>query len=250
MSVSKPAATNMLASEVEMDVEGGKDPRYYCLPPFRGDRGKMPPKPHKGYRYHLVLQGHQVGIFDSWAAAKISLTGYAGSGNKGFDTIGECVEAWQSMCPLGVHPHPVDPGYTSAHLAATPPPAAAAMPTFVFSRNPPAPHLPAPPTFVFSRAPPAPPSRRRMSPTDDVSPPTTPRKREDTSPAPAAVNFAIRGGGIVSASPLRSRARYEELQRRGEEPEMLLTQSFARASLFAMDAVGDEASRVAPRADE
>ncbi|KAJ7754863.1 hypothetical protein B0H16DRAFT_1458898 [Mycena metata] len=240
MSVSKPAATNMLASEVEMDVEGDKDPRYYCLPPFRGDRGKTPPKPRKGYRYHLVLQGHQVGIFDSWAAAKISLTGYAGSGNKGFDTIGECVEAWQSMCPLGVHPHPVDPGYASAHLPATPPPAAAATPTFVFSRTPPAPRLPPAPTFVFSRTPPAPPSPRPVRRADGVSPPTTPRKWEDAPPAPAGVNFAIRGEGIVSASRLRSQQRYEELQRRGEEPEMLLTQSFARASLFVVDAVGDE----------
>jgi hypothetical protein len=31
-----------------------------------------------------------------------------------------------------------------------------------------------------------------------------------------------------------SRARFEELQRHGEEPEMLVTRSFGQASLFAL----------------
>jgi hypothetical protein len=69
----------------------------------------------------------------------------------------------------------------------------------------------------------------------------------------AFVNFAICGAGIISSSPcvfefveilvvvlilscrMRSEQRYLDLQRRGEEPDMLVTRSFAQASLFALD---------------
>jgi hypothetical protein len=44
------------------------------------------------------------------------MTGYPGSDNKGFNTREECVEAWQALCPLGVHPHPVDPAAQPARI--------------------------------------------------------------------------------------------------------------------------------------
>jgi hypothetical protein len=56
------------------------------------------------------------------------VTGYPAAGNKGFNTLNECTEAWQKMCPLGVHPHPVEPvlpEYARATVSAvveTPPP--------------------------------------------------------------------------------------------------------------------------------
>jgi hypothetical protein len=66
------------------------------------------------------------------------------------------------------------------------------------------------------------------------------------------VNFAIRGGGIISSSPygilllefgsvlnlrgrMHSEQRYRELQLLGEEPDMLVMRSFAQASLFTLD---------------
>jgi hypothetical protein len=42
---------------------------------------------------------------------KASLSGYPHSANWGYHSIDECVEAWQGMCPLGIHPHEVDPEY-------------------------------------------------------------------------------------------------------------------------------------------
>jgi hypothetical protein len=127
MSAPKPVPTNLKPYEVIYDHRGGCDPRYWCLPPFRGDPTRVPPLAHNGARYHLVWQGHTVGTFDTWqvhinfyrnrevlthafrSAAKTSLTGYPGSSNKGFSTIEECIDAWQALCPLGVHLHPPQP---------------------------------------------------------------------------------------------------------------------------------------------
>lgn len=88
-------------------------------------------------------------------------------------------------------------------------------------------------------------------------PPASPRRHGPPSRI-SPVNFAIRGAGLVSSSqyvrnskikitradpPPRARAqdRYEELQRHGEEPEMLITRSFQDAAFFALDesVVGD-----------
>jgi hypothetical protein len=122
------------------------------------------------------------------SAAKASLTGFPGSSNKGFHTIEECIVEWQTMCPLGVHPHPVDPAY----LDHTPPP----------PRVPPAPPAPSAPTTAPVRSKVAP---KELSRTLVVTTLRSPRKCAAT-PAPASVdlpyvNFAIRGTQIVSSSP-------------------------------------------------
>ncbi|KAJ7660087.1 hypothetical protein DFH06DRAFT_1130000, partial [Mycena polygramma] len=192
---SHPTPTNLKPSEVVMDHRGERDPRYWCLPPFRGDPSRRPAKVRgRGYVYHLVWQGHLVGTFDTWAAAKTSLTGYPGSGNKGFDTIPECIDYWQAMCPLGIHPHPVDPV-----LSAPQPPDDS-------STGSSKPKAEADDKFVK---------------VERVATPSASPRRQRQSSVPPSVNFAIRGEGVISSSPARSQERYEELQRRGEEPDML-----------------------------
>lgn len=70
----KLVATNIRAEDLLMDIRGGgKDSRYYCLPPFHGKKtdGESVSKESVGkggggYPYHLVAQGHRVGIFDDW----------------------------------------------------------------------------------------------------------------------------------------------------------------------------------------
>jgi hypothetical protein len=43
--------------------------------------------------------------------AKASLTRYPDASNQGCNTEEECIEVWQHLCVLGVHPHPVDPSF-------------------------------------------------------------------------------------------------------------------------------------------
>ncbi|KAJ7810497.1 hypothetical protein B0H14DRAFT_3480547 [Mycena olivaceomarginata] len=166
---SRPLRTNLDASDMVMDHRGTRDPKYWCLPPFRGD-AKRPPAT-RGYQYHLVWQGRTVGIFDTWAAADASLSGYPGSGNKGFHTIEECIDAWQTMCPLGLHSTPRTEGLSGSN-------------------------------------------------------------KQDTG---GGKKEQCWGDGVISSSPVRARRRYEELQLLGEQPDILVTRSFARATLFALD---------------
>ncbi|KAJ7601618.1 hypothetical protein DFH06DRAFT_1352392 [Mycena polygramma] len=231
--------TNLKADEVIMDERGVKDPRYYCLPPFHGS-STVPKKGGGGYPFHLVTQGHRVGTFDNWIEAKASLTGYPHSGNRGFNSVPECVDAWQGLCVLGIHPHPVDP---------------------LFMRPP------SPGATIFVNSTPRRSTHRRepsRSPIKAEQQDGTPRRGagnpqlladlpiRDEQPAGGAsgssasgssaspyVSFAIRGGGIISSSAQRSTERYLEMQRRGEEPDMLVTRSVPQASLFAL---GDEES--------
>ncbi|KAJ7853403.1 hypothetical protein B0H13DRAFT_1904079 [Mycena leptocephala] len=132
----KLTQTNLRAEDMVMDDRvDGNDPRYYCLPPYYGDPGRMsqPRRAGGGYVFHLVSQGHQVGIFDSWLGggdddqaiarpqAQASLTGFPECANRGYHSITECINTWQGLCVLGIHPHPVDPEFTgtpSANAAA------------------------------------------------------------------------------------------------------------------------------------
>jgi hypothetical protein len=65
----KLTRTNLRTEDMVMDDrEDGKDSRYYCLPPYYGDPKRMSQTRGAGggYAFHLVSQGHRVGIFDSW----------------------------------------------------------------------------------------------------------------------------------------------------------------------------------------
>ncbi|KAJ7156209.1 hypothetical protein C8R46DRAFT_1294775 [Mycena filopes] len=247
--MSQPAPTNLPREEVVMDRRPGstRNPRYYCLPPFRGNPGSPPPQPQSGYRYHLVWQGYQVGTFDTWAAAKTSLSGFKGSGNKGFNTVEECIEAWQAMCPLGIHPHPVEP----PRLRVGPQQTLAA------------PSSPAPSSPPSSPTPSSPPSSSPpSSPTTTATAPVAgPVKLEGMEASvlrrPLMYDLTVKQGDTqghhghhakwnahgpprrLPRAPARAQQRYESLQRQGREPDILVTRSFLRASRFALD-VSDE----------
>ncbi|KAJ7029961.1 hypothetical protein C8F04DRAFT_1187135 [Mycena alexandri] len=238
---SRKQVVNLRAVDLIMDDRGDKDRRYYCLPPVYGKPATKTAS--GGYPLHLVSQGHTVGVFYNWLEAKAQLTGFHNSSNRGYHTMDECVEAWQALCCLGLHPHPVDPAYVT---------------------------IPPPQTTPFVNT-----SARKSTPKtaqkNSGYSPVKREKREGTPgastagnaqlladlnrycrpilddapsgggsggsppPIPTLLNFAIRGGGIVSSSALRSQDRYLEMQRRGEEPDMPVTRSLAAASLFALD---------------
>ncbi|KAJ6449249.1 hypothetical protein C8R47DRAFT_1230725 [Mycena vitilis] len=232
-SSRKPAATNLKPGEVVMDRHSGKDERYWCLPPFHGDRGNPPRPPKSGYQYHLVFQGHKVGTFDNWGEAKISLSGYPGASNKGYDTERECIEGWQTMCPLGIHPHPVEPSVASQ----------ASLPKLLSSPTPPSsPSVNTDPRTPSKRAKSEktrapPPARSQGDHPAHLSTPSTPKKAGSSKSL--SLNFAIRGEGIVSSSASRAQERYLELQRLGAQPDMIVTRDILEASLFALEDEGE-----------
>ncbi|KAJ6463638.1 hypothetical protein C8R47DRAFT_1079922 [Mycena vitilis] len=249
---AKLVPTNLRPGDLIMDTRGDKDCRYYCLPPYRGSSATASKKHRSGYRFHLVFQGHIVGTFDSCILvreeAKASLSGYPDSANRGYDTKEECIDAWQKLCVLGIHPHPVDPAYLSL-------PSARAS---VFVNTSPRKSRvsiikPKAEDSVSAKgeAPPLMPAgsaagrtellanlKRYCSPLP--SPPPSPATQRGEASA-TYINFAIRGGGIVSSSPMRSEQRYLESQRRGEQPDMLVTRSFEQASLFALEDAENDA---------
>ncbi|KAJ7429606.1 hypothetical protein B0H11DRAFT_1944507 [Mycena galericulata] len=248
----KLVPTNLPATELIMDERGKKDSRYYCLPPFRGDRTRSASERRGGgYPFHLVAQGHVVGTYNNWLHAKASLVGYPDASNQGFNSEEECIEAWQELCPLGIHPHPVDPEYlaipsaSAAGFVNMSPRKSSAKPR---SGGRGTKHEGSP---VKREGTPAAPNEDRKQVLADlkrycspvVSPAPSPKKGP-SSPAveeSSYVNFAIRGGGIISSSLLRSEERYREMQRRGEQPDMLVTRSFEQASLFALEDADEEA---------
>ncbi|KAJ7088019.1 hypothetical protein B0H15DRAFT_949833 [Mycena belliarum] len=222
--------TNLEEEQMVRDVGGAHDPRYYCLPPLHFDPAHPAKRPRKGAAFHLVSQGRIVGLFDSWLAAQASVSGFEGSAHQGFDSIEEATEAWQDLCHLGVHPHETNP---KVRHEAVPPrggeadegaaPSSVSVPGARSSRPAakPSPSKPSPSKSLPSAL--SAPVQRQSRPVSVA---------EDEG---ATMNFAIRGSGIVSSDPEESRARYQELQQRGEAPEILLTRSFAQAVFFAMD---------------
>ncbi|KAJ7794940.1 hypothetical protein B0H14DRAFT_2621476 [Mycena olivaceomarginata] len=240
MSSSKPTRTNLEPHDVVMDHRGDRDPRYWCLPPFRGDPTCAQPLSRSGYRYHLVWQGHTVGTFDTWAMAKTSLTGYPGSGKQGLSNRGGMHRCMASNVPAGGPPPSCGPSVPAQQCANAPmytgPRKTTAQPSSCASVKP----KPETPKRGAPAIPPASPHRHGA--------------RSRISP----VNFAIRGCGSCFQQPVRlqsknkipradppPRARaqdlYEELQRHREEPEMLIIRSFQDTAFFALDksVVGD-----------
>ncbi|KAF8197290.1 hypothetical protein K438DRAFT_2016559 [Mycena galopus ATCC 62051] len=206
--------TNLPHEDMEVDDCGVMGARYYCLPPFWGDRARPAHRSGK-YAFYLIAQGYTVGIFDNWLEAKASVTGYPDNSYKGCATEQECIEIWQRLCRLGVHPHPVEP----ASLAR---PSSGTMAVDVSPRK-------SEPVAGVSTS-----ARFAGSGVKRAEREGTPDFGTRLPPSPSR-NYVIRGGGIVSSSAERTQSRYIELQRQGEEPDLLITRSLAHASFFAVE---------------
>ncbi|KAJ7917312.1 hypothetical protein B0H13DRAFT_2322554 [Mycena leptocephala] len=158
--------TNLAIEDLVMDNrEKGKDSRYYCLPPYYGD-----PKRHR------------VGIFDSWLEAQASLTGFPDSAVRGYHSLAECIEAWQGFMRSGDPPPPIDPAFGGSQAPVRP-----------LLQHPP------PPNAVAG------PSEDRAQEALLQSHPFPTTQPEQAGGAAQLedekyVNFAIRGGGIISSS--------------------------------------------------
>ncbi|KAJ7475544.1 hypothetical protein B0H11DRAFT_1917721 [Mycena galericulata] len=236
--------TNLAPEELVMDQRGKRDARYYCLPPFRGDRSHPRERHGGGFPLHLVAQGHVVGTFDSWVQAKASITGFPDYSHQGCSSEEEAIDVWQRLCVLGIHPHPVDPAFAISPSAS----AARFVDTSPRKRPAKSTSASAHKSFKQEGAGDSPAAAANLKLLADLkrfaSPirPTTPSPTKVGRPPPGSasdeavhVNFAIRGAGIISSSAQRSEARYREMQLRGEEPDMLVTRSFQDASFFALE---------------
>ncbi|KAF8212966.1 hypothetical protein K438DRAFT_1751379 [Mycena galopus ATCC 62051] len=229
-------ATNMTAAEMVRDERGVRDPQYWCLPPFRGDPARQAPPSKGGYRYHLVWQGY-TGVEE----IGVDICVLQGGGQNEFEWVpGQCEQGiphhrgmYRGVAddvPTGSasppsRPHPVDPAHARPGTQPPQPPQPPPQPPQSAHRD------------NVAVCPPRPPKREAKE--EGCRPPPCVNARTSATPNGGFVNFAIRGAGIVSSSPLRTQDRYEELQRRGEEPDVILTRSFARASLFALDDEGE-----------
>ncbi|KAJ6461940.1 hypothetical protein C8R47DRAFT_1225738 [Mycena vitilis] len=244
MSSSKArwVPTNITSDQLIMDNRGTRDCRFYCLPPFHGD----PAHVHSGggYPYHLVSQGHLVGTFTNWIEAKASITGFPDSANCGYYSVDDCVVAWQAICDLGLHPHPVAPAFvrhpnaSASSFVNTSPRKSAHNKMASPSRGP----------FVVKREGTDPQLladlKQFCSPVR--SPPPAPLSKGG-APRTTRRNLSIlrlEGLELFRAARMwhleRSVTRYRDMQRRGEEPDMLVTRSLHKASLFALEDAADE----------
>ncbi|KAJ7856719.1 hypothetical protein B0H14DRAFT_2578751 [Mycena olivaceomarginata] len=234
-------------------IGGSKTPDTIASRLFVATRSRLVTARRKGaFPFHLVGQGHVVGVFDNWVEAKASLAGYPDSSNQGCDTEEECIEVWQRLCVLGVHPHPTDPAFfappaesASAFVNTSPRKSRAIVSpsgkreaslvkgerTDVVKREETPRRTPATPELLANL-------KKYCRPIKPLTPTPSPKKAAHLS-APSSdaprVNYAIRGDGIISSSAVRSEQRYLELQHRGEEPDLLITRSFAQAAFFALD---------------
>ncbi|KAJ7712105.1 hypothetical protein B0H16DRAFT_1744531 [Mycena metata] len=197
---------NLRTDELIMDTRGAKDARYYCLPPVYGE--PSPTKGGGGYPLHLVAQGHVVGVFHKWVEAKVQLTGFPDSINRGYHTMEEFVDACGH---IKMAAYPAVKREKREDIAGQSAPSNSQLLADL---------------------------KQYCRPIRDDSP--RGGNGGGSSAMPPRVNFTIRGAGIVSSSAQRSQERYLELQRRGEEPDMLVTRSLGAASLFALDEGGDE----------
>ncbi|KAJ6458521.1 hypothetical protein C8R45DRAFT_1110052 [Mycena sanguinolenta] len=192
-------------------------------------------------RWYLVSRGRLVGIFDEWLEVKASVSGFKDNSYRAYNTLDECVDAWQALCRWGLHAHPVDPAFAQG------------APTEVTSAVPQVP--PSASTSAAGKTAVKEPVARERGETVPSSSKghdlkwlltrsagSSPEKQKSSSaPSPqkkhalgSGLNFAIRGQGVVSSSAERTERRYLELRAQGEEPDLLLTRSLEAASFFVL----------------
>ncbi|KAJ7897380.1 hypothetical protein B0H13DRAFT_1884676 [Mycena leptocephala] len=205
------AKTNMTAEEMVPDMNTpGHDPRYWCLPPIRDDVDDVVPV-GGGFEFHLVTAGRKVGVWRDWTVAQTMITGYSHNGHKGHHSYAACVQEWQRHCPLGVHPHPVDPNWKSGLGEKDVAPAAKGK-----DRKP----------SDSTRTP-----RRSLS-----TPPAAragPSRAMIVGAGPVPRYFAIWGGGVVYSTRYAAKMAFDDMFEEGGEPELLSTTDFDVALGYA-----------------
>ncbi|KAJ7875804.1 hypothetical protein B0H13DRAFT_2347947 [Mycena leptocephala] len=220
--------TNMRPEEVVPDKNTvGHDERYWCLPPMKEDINSVVAV-GGGFEFHLVTQGHEVGVWKTWTVAKTMVSGYPNGAHKGHHSYAGCTREWQMHCPLGVHPHPVDPKWkgktteskgesvslTAAFAGAAEPAGTSASRSGPRNSN---------------RRP------RRSSSTPGSSSRTSGRLAAVLrgSRAPTARYFAIWGAGIVYSTKYAAKLAFDDAIDDGDEPELLSTDDFEVALAYA-----------------
>ena len=68
----------------------------------------------KGNKYYVVWKGKRPGIYKSWSECKAEIEGFKGAQYKGFATLSEAQEAYESN--YAAYKGKKKPGYTSAEL--------------------------------------------------------------------------------------------------------------------------------------
>ncbi|KAF8171763.1 hypothetical protein K438DRAFT_1773061 [Mycena galopus ATCC 62051] len=188
----------MAASEMVMDRRGGRDPRYWCLPHSVVIRQECGASRKRDLNFTWCGRATQwarsthVGNADNaeQGSGQDELDWLSRQCNKGFHTLDECIEAWQTMCPL--------------------------------------------PQRAPSPDPPSPQQQPRC-----VDPPTPRMRNEGKRKSAVKQEAETSPGSLGSSSSSPSGSDLALLQRQGEEPDMLVTRSFARASIFALDTEGE-----------
>ncbi|KAJ7932996.1 hypothetical protein B0H13DRAFT_1856651 [Mycena leptocephala] len=210
--------TNMTADEMVPDVDTpGHDPRFWCLPPKRGDFDEVVPL-GGGFEFHLVTAGRQVGVWRDWTVAQTMVTGYPSNGHKGHHSYAGCVREWQQFCPLGVHPHPGDPARSSASAGMT------NDDTTLHEKG------------KERQARQASASAARHARRSLSSPASTVPGPSRAIAAPGGSSpkyFAIWGGGVVYSSRYAAKMAFDDVVEEGEEAELLSTGDFDIALAYA-----------------
>ncbi|KAJ7161946.1 hypothetical protein C8R43DRAFT_1123656 [Mycena crocata] len=211
-----PRKANMLAEDVVPDTNTpDHDPRYWCLPPMMDDGDEVFPVGGGGFEFHLVTHGRQVGVWRSWTVAQTMISGFPHNDHKGHHTYAGCIVDWQRHCPLGEHPHPVDPHYAARIREGRPATGRLSASRSLVGG-----------TSTASRRP-----RRSASTPGTAGGPLLARiALERESPERL---YAIWNGRVVYSSQYAARLAFEDALEAGDEPELLSTDDFDSALAYA-----------------
>ncbi|KAJ7099208.1 hypothetical protein C8R44DRAFT_888665 [Mycena epipterygia] len=149
-----------------------------------------------GWKFHLVTEGREVGVWKNWTVAQTMISGHPNAAHKGHHSYAACQAEWQQHCLLGVHPHPVDPkASSSGQIAGTP--------------------------------------RRRRPSSTPPSRRTSGAARHGVALVPVTRYYAIWGAGIVYSTKYAAGVAFDEAVDEDAEPELLSSLDFETALAYA-----------------
>ncbi|KAJ7118521.1 hypothetical protein C8R43DRAFT_1137268 [Mycena crocata] len=213
------AKVNLPLDEMVPDNRGaGRDPRYWCLPPIRDDANdEEVQSPRKSnWAYYLITRGRMVGVWRRWTVAKLMVNGFPDAEHKGHHSYESCIAEWQQHCPLGVHPHPVDPSNARGTKGRGSAPAA----------------KPGTAPLSSSGKKPATQARPRRSLSTPPSNAPLVDSRGEGRMRDEPRYFAIWGAEIVYSTRYAARLAFDEVVEEGNEPELLSTSDFDMAVAY------------------